>query len=229
MIVLANCLALVGNYNFTCSTNQIALEMKASELDATTFCSNGWETKLGGLKSATVKHSGFADYGVTDAALPSNVGVNGLPVSIAVDNTAGSTAYLLRGLEGSMSTLGKVGDLSPIDGNITSDGAAARGVLALAPSVPSTGALAVSQLGAITAGRRAVAIMHLLGGTGTVSFELQSAATVGFASPTVRASATAAATATWIESSTVTSDAFWRINVTAVTGSPTIALTMGTT
>lgn len=229
MIVLTNCLALVGNHNFTCSTNQVALEVKAAELDATTFCSAGWETKVGGLCSATVKHSGFADYGSTDAAFPANVGVNGLPVSIAVDNTAGSTAYLLRGLEGAMSTLGKVGDLSPIDGNITSDGPAARGVLALAPSVPSTGALAVAQLGAITSGRRAVAIMHLLGGTGTVSLELQSAATVGFASPTVRASATAAATATWIESSTVTADAFWRINVTAVTGSPTIALTMGTT
>jgi hypothetical protein len=76
MIVLTNCLTLVGDYNFTCSTNQVALEMKAAELDATTFCSNGWETKLGGLRSATVKHSGFADYGVTDAAVPSNVGVN---------------------------------------------------------------------------------------------------------------------------------------------------------
>lgn len=229
MIVLTNCLTLVGDYNFTCSTNQVALEMKASELDATTFCSNGWETKLGGLKSATVKHSGFADYGSTDAAFPANVGVAGLPISIAVDNTAGSTAYVLRGLQGSMSTLGKVGDLSPIEGNIVSDGPAARGVVALAPSVPTVGALAVSQLGAITAGRKAVAVVHVVGGAGTVAFELQSAATVGFGSPTVRATATATSTATWIESSTVTADAFWRINVTAVTGSPTIALTMGTT
>lgn len=229
MIVLTNCLALVGDYNFTCSTNQVALDVKAAELDATTFCSAGWETKVAGLKSATVKHSGYADYGSTDAAFPSNVGVAGLPISIAVDNVAGSAAYVLKGLQGSMSTLGKVGDLSPIEGNIVSDGPAARGVVALAPSVPTVGALAVHQLGAITAGHEAVAAVHVVGGTGTVAFELQSAATVGFGSPTVRATMAATATAAWLESSTVTADAYWRLNITAVTGSPTIALTLGAT
>lgn len=229
MIVLTNCLALVGDYNFTCSTNQVALEVKAAELDATTFCSAGWETKVGGLKSATVKHSGFTDYGSTDAAFPANVGVAGLPISIAVDNTAGATAYLLRGLQGSMSTLGKVGDLSPIEGNIVSDGAMGRGVVALAPSVPAVGVLAVCQLGAVTAGHKAIAAVHVVGGAGTVAFELQSAATVGFGSPTVRATMPPTATAAWIESSTATTDAFWRLSITAVTGSPTIALTLGTT
>lgn len=229
MIVLTNCMVLVGDDNFTCATNQVSLEVKAAEVDSTTFCSAGWETKLGGLKSATVKHSGFADYDVTDAAFPANVGVAGLPISIAVNNTAGSVAYLLRGLEGTMSTLGKVGDLSPIEGTIASDGPLARGVIAMTPAVAAVGALAVANLGGVTAGRSAVAAMHLVAGTGTVTFELQSAATVGFGSPTVRATATSAATSTWIQSTAVTTDAYWRLNITGVTGAPTIALTLGTT
>ncbi|GAA5048182.1 hypothetical protein HNP84_000227 [Thermocatellispora tengchongensis] len=234
-IALTNAYCYVHAHNFTCDTNQLALNAEAATLDRTTFCHQGWTTLAGGgLKSGTFSMGGFWQSAASDAVDPqayADLGVADRVFTFGPQQAEGGVAYLWQGGHFTYNLLGTIGELAPFTLEARSTGGAGvvRGQLAAAAqSVDATGVLgSVVNLGAVAAGQHLYATVHVLGTPGTsISLDIESDDSAGFASPTVRASIgpLAAAGGMWVTPvpGPIT-DTHWRLDVSSITGEFTVA------
>lgn len=230
---LTNAVILVGGYDvssFTGSLDDLGGVVQMN--DAPHFGSKGHMIRVPGLKSYMTALSGNADYASAAAvsrAFPlSGVGsqnvVSVLP-NVSGTPTAGDPCHFTRALNSSIqSPGGAVGDLATFNMGLTSDTAMVDGIV-LHPlaSRTSTGTGTITAMTGPTASQYLFAGLHVGAVTGTsptLDVIVQSAALVGFGSPTTRitfsqATGSSSYTSQWATPvAGAITDGFWRVSYT---------------
>lgn len=231
IFTLTDAVIWVHDQDVTGSSNKLALKTTVEDKDVTVFGGGGYKARAGGLRDVELAVDGYADSAAgPDAAAFAALGVADRAHTVAATSTAGSVAYLFQAGEFSYEQLAAVGDVAPFtfDSKGTNKVGVARGQLAKAKGVVSaTGVLGSGlQLGAGGAGKFLYATLHAFAVGTTVTVIIQSDTTSGFAAPTTRATIGPITTAggtflTRVDASAIT-DTWWRMNVSAITGSFTL-------
>jgi hypothetical protein len=231
--VLLNTVMYAGGYDFSADINKALLEIEAEAKDATTFGSGGWTELLAGLRKTDFSMEGLWEAGTNtvDPEAFSQFGGTEQVHMLAPAGSEASVAYGWRAARFKYSVGGEVGEIAPF--SLTSQGSGAqgavRGQLAKAKgTVSATGqAGSVLTLGAVGAAQFVYAGLHVFGTPGTtITVQVQSAPLVNFASPTTRGTIgpVTAAGGTWMtRAAGAITDQFWRLNVSAITGTFTVA------
>lgn len=227
---LLDCTTWVNGYDFTGDTNKLTLDISAAELDATVFSGGGWKKSVGGLKSVVSSLEGLWDSG-PDAEGFTDLGTAGRVVTVSPDGAEGSAAYLFQAAKLKYSAFGKVGDLTPFSLDMSGSNTAGvvRGQIAKKPgAVSTTGAVgSVVNLGAVSSSQFVYATLHVFGIPGTtITVKVESASDAAFTTPHDVQSygAITASGGSWlIRKPGAITDTFFRFNVTAITGTFTVA------
>lgn len=219
--------------------NAIGLQTSADPQDATVF---GLDTRkfIPGLKVAKVSHAGIWQTGTDkiDEVLFSKFALQNTLMTVAGETGAeGEIAYFLRILQGSYNPMagGQVGELLKFAVAGEASDSIVRGILLTNALRSSTGNGTIFNPGAVAAGQKLYAGLHVLSVTGgpTVTVKIQSAATGGFGSPTDRitfAGVTVKGSQWATPVAGAITDAFWRATWTFAGGAgPTclFLVTMG--
>lgn len=227
--VLKNVRLFAGGVDLTGVTNKVELAGQHETKDVTTFGStdaNGelWKEVLAGLGSAKAQASGFweaGDASRVDNDMFATLGAIGPWTICPLAATDGSLAYVLSALRTNYSLLDQVGEVAPYAGEAASTWPLARGkvIHPVGTARSSTGTGTITQLGALATGQSLYVSLHVVSATGTtpsLTVAIQSAAVVGFGSPTTRATFTAA-TAPGGQVTRIVgpvTDQFWRVSFT---------------
>lgn len=218
-----------GGVDLTGQSNKVELSAEYEEKDTTTFGSTDasgeiWKEVVAGLGSASAQASGFweaGDASKVDNDMWSTLGAIGPWTICPLAATDGSLAYVLSALRTSYSLLGAPGEVAPYAAQAKSTWPLARGkvIHPVGTARSTTGTGTITQLGAVATGRSMYVSLHVVSASGTtpsLTVAIQSAATVGFGSPTTRATFTAATTpggqVTRITGPVT--DEYWRVSYT---------------
>jgi hypothetical protein len=214
------------------ASNKIEISAEVEEKDATHYRSAGWKENLGGLKSSTIMGEGQWDAGdasLVDDASWAQIGGTGPWTVCPADATVGQLAYLTKALRSDYKLLGSVGDVAPWSGKAAGSWPVARGQIAHPPGTArtATGTGTSVQLGALAAGQKLYAALHVLSVAGsstpTITGRIESDDDTGFASATTRLTFTAATAISGeilrTDGSAITDD-WWRIAWTISGSSP---------
>lgn len=239
VLSLTDAYAYVAGYDFTTDTNNLAMTTDVTPLEKTTFGSGGWTESAGGLKSVNFGYSGFwgVDSGVNGQA-PDNqafpqLGTADQVYTVGPVETEGSPAYMFRAMKSQYTMGGQVGELLPfsLQANGTNGLGAVRGQLAKSRgTVAATGPLGSAvNLGAASATQRLYASFHAFSAGTTITVQVQSDDTSGFATPTTVATIgpLTASGASWSQDLGPVTDTWFRFNVSAITGSFIVAGAIG--
>lgn len=234
---LTDATAWVAGHDFTTQTSQLSVTVDAEQLDSTTFGGGGFRSRAGGVKSVTAQLAGYWESALTAAPDPQafpDLGVADRVVTMAPTPAEGSVAYFAQLGKFGYQLFGQMGELTPfsLDMAGTNGVGMVRGQVAKAKgNVSASGAAgSVLQLGTVAAGQYLYAALHVFSAGTTLTVQVQSAATVGFASPTLRGTFSAATTTGGLWLARVPgpiTDAYYRLNVSAVTGTFQIAGAIG--
>lgn len=228
----------VAGYDFTTDLNQVSLAASVDDLDNTVFGLGGYRRRVGGLRSVEASYSGFWDSATTDAPDPqifTNLGTADRVVTIGNDDAEGSTAYMFQGGKFSYSAFGSIGEVTPFDLDMmgTNSAGLIRGSITKAKAVVSaTGATGTAWNGGnVGAAQYLYATFHVFGTPGTtITAVVESDDGAGFASATTRITFGPITTAggTWgTRVAGPLTETHYRLNVTAITGTFTIAAAIG--
>ena len=226
---------VVGSFDATSTATGVDWGVEVDVRPATTLADLNFNKFAPSLRSLALSFTGFNDYaaGAWSAWAQTNVPSEQV-VSLAYNGVAAlDPVVAARGLVREHQAFNaSVGDIPAI--NIAVDGSQMvsvyEGLLTRASGTNITGSTTTTpvQVGALTSTQTVAAAIHILsyGGTGTLTFQLQSAATSG-GSYTNRGSASSAlstAGGTWLSATGLTvTDTWWRLNVTA-SSSPVAAV-----
>lgn len=239
-LILTDTRIVVGSFDVSTFTGSFNHQQNVAMVGGNVLGAGGFDRKYPGLKSFDTQIDGFGDYdatGISSQFTPTTLGSQQL-VSIAPTGgaTAGDVALFGRQLIGNINTPGgNVGDMAAFGMSCTSDTAWANGMV-LAPSATrtTTGNGAITAMTGPTASQRLYVGLHVTAASGTtpsLTVSIQSAALVGFGSPTTRATFTAAATTGWqfISVTGAITDGFWRavFTITGTTPSFTSTVLLG--
>ncbi|WP_411132703.1 hypothetical protein [Streptomyces sp. 030-HV] len=199
--VLTNVRCFASGLDLTSHSNKVELSAEVEEKDTTNYGSSGWEEVVGGLASAEIAGEGqweAGDPGKVDDASWAQLGGTG-PWSVSGNNSAavGELAYFTNAMRADYTILGEVGDVAPWTSTAKSSWPLVRGQFAHPPGTArtATGTGTGLELGAVPAGKRLYAALHVLSVAGTspsVTVRVEAAADSTFATPTTRATFTAA-------------------------------------
>lgn len=218
-------------------SNKVMLAPTADALDATTFGSGGWKARVGGLFDTTASLEGFWQAG--DLTQPDDLFWANLSDSQAAltfcptaGTTVGDLCYLTRAMETKYDPSGQIGQLFAFAVDWSGNWPVARGQILNPTGVvrSSSGNGTGRQLGAVAAGQRMYANLHVLAASGTsVAVKLQSSVDNTFASPTDRITFTTATALGGQSASLVgpVTDTWWRAVWTVVSGSFTFVCSAG--
>jgi hypothetical protein len=221
--ILTNVRCFAVGADLTGNSNKIELTAEVESKDSTNYASNGWGEVKGGLTSAEISGGGqweAGDPSKVDDASWSQLGGTG-PWSISANNSAsvGDLAYLTNAMR-SEYTLGEaVGEVAPWTGTAKSSWPVARGQFAHPPGTArtATGTGTALNLGAVTAGKRLYAALHVLSVSGTtpsITARVESDDNSGFSSATTRLTfdaATAVGGQILRTDGTAITDTWWRV------------------
>ncbi|MBW8701885.1 hypothetical protein MBT84_19955 [Streptomyces sp. MBT84] len=199
--VLTNVRCFASGVDLTSNSNKIELSSEVEEKEATNYASQGWKEVLGGLASAEISGEGQWEAGdpskVDDASWSQFGGVG--PWSVSANNAAnvGDLAYFTSALRADYKLGGEVGEVAPWTSTAKSSWPLVRGQFAHPPGTArtATGAGTGLNLGAVIAGKRMHAALHVLSVAGTtpsITARVESSPDNTFASPTTRLTFTAA-------------------------------------
>lgn len=249
---LANCSIWLDTVAVASQINQVTIQASATEEDVTTFANVGM-ARLGGLKDAIISAAGYWEANPDpDFTIFSDVGggANGnIPITVGLAQNApvGTVAYIMGALLAQYGGIGaKVGKplafslrAAQVAGNINGpdNGRLAQGLVAVNGAITASGSSAIQGPVPVptTAQQAIVAALHVTGMSGGASLlvSLQSAATVGFASPTTRFTFNAVSgvnAAQCVEVPGPITDQYWRFAWTVTGGSSpsfTVAASFG--
>lgn len=230
--VLNNVRLYAGGTDLSGDTNTATLTSNKADVDVTNYNSNLWHERLGGLGSAEIKASGYWEAGTTTAPLVddtawANLGLAG-GITIAPAGAADqAVCYFTNMLETDFQPfMGKVGDVAGYSLDVMSTWPLVKGVFAVPnTAITSTANGTINNLGAVAAGQNLYADLHIfsVSGGASITFIVQSAALVGFGSPTTRLTFTAntGASSQILRVAGPITDAFWRASWT-ITGTGSI-------
>lgn len=239
-LILKSLRTWVGGYDLTGDTNNGSLDLDHEVFDNTVFQppgSGGARSRQCGLEDVTVQQSGFwaSGAGSVDEDAFSRLGVLDEPITMSPDGAEGSVAYMLRGGRFRYGLLGAHGQPAPFSVDFrgtNGETAVARGMVTKTKAaVSATGATGTGvQLGAASSGQYLYATLHVFAAGTTLTAVVESAADNTFAGATTRAtfSAVTAAGGYWATrvAGPVT-DTWYRLRVTSITGSFTVAAIVG--
>ncbi|MDX3047557.1 hypothetical protein PV378_13745 [Streptomyces scabiei] len=221
--ILTNVRCFAVGVDLTGNSNKIELSSEVESKDATNYASNGWGEVLGGLASAELSAEGqweAGDPSKVDDASWSQLGALG-PWSVSANTAAavGDLAYLMYGLRSDYKLFDAVGEVAPWTGTAKSAWPVARGQFAHPPGTArtATGTGTGLQLGAVAAGDRLYAALHVLSVAGTtpsITVRVESDDNSGFSSATTRLTfdaATAAGGQMMRTDGTAITDTWWRM------------------
>lgn len=200
--VLLDCRLFAGGADLSGNSNKIELSSEVEDKDATNYRSQGWKEVVGGLASAELSGGGqweAGDPGMVDDASWDQLGGNGPWSASPDDAVVGDLAYFMKAMRADYKLGDAVGELAPWTGSAKSSWPLVRGVYAHPPGTArtSTGDGTALQLGAVAAGKRLYAAVHVLSVAGTstptITVEIESDSQEDFGgSPETRLSFTAA-------------------------------------
>ncbi|MDQ0992164.1 hypothetical protein [Streptomyces sp. V3I7] len=235
--VLTNVRCFAAGLDLTSSSNKIELSSEVEEKESTNYASQGWKEVLGGLASAEISGEGqweAADATKVDDASWAQFGGVG-PWSISANNAAnvGDLAYFTQALRCDYKLFDAVGEVAPWSSTAKSNWPLVRGQFAHSPGTArtATGTGTGLNLGAVAAGRRLHAALHVLSVAGTtpsITARVESSVDNTFASPTTRLTFTAA-TAVGGQilrtAGTAITDPWWRVAWTISGTTPSFLFT----
>ncbi|MFE1749004.1 hypothetical protein ACFW88_00360 [Streptomyces anandii] len=227
--ILTNVRTFAVGVDLTGNSNKIELSSEIEDKDATNYASQGWKEVLGGLGSAEISGEGQWEAGdltkVDDGAWAALGGVG--PWSVSANNAAnvGDLAYFTQALSCKYKVGDAVGEIAPWEASAKSSWPLVRGQFAHPPGTArtTTGTGTALNVGAVTAGKRLYAALHVLSASGTtpsLTARVESAPDNTFASPTTRLTfdaATAVGGQSLRTAGTAITDAWWRV-AWAITG-----------
>jgi len=148
-------------------SNEVSMAADREVLDKTSFRSAGWKEVRGGLPKAAITASGMVEMGSSGTVEYDAWARLGEvdPWTIGPDEaTEGNLAYLTKVFRGSYKTLGKVGALDPWEIECMSSWPVARGMFLVGSgaALASDGVGSAFELGALAAGQRLYATLHVL-------------------------------------------------------------------
>ena len=199
---LQNVRLFAAGADLTTVNNKAELTAEVEDEDGTAFSPSGpaWTEVLAGLRSTELSAEGQWEAG--DPTKVDNVSFAGLGVTSGwtacpAGANVGDPAWLSSMLRTSYEIGDQVGAVAPWKIEAKGNWPLVRGVVAHPPGTPrtATGTGTITQLGAVTAGQSLYASLHVLSVAGTtpaITVTIQSAAAVGFASPTTRLTFTSA-------------------------------------
>ncbi|MFF8839577.1 hypothetical protein [Streptomyces sp. NPDC015130] len=221
-LVLTNVRAFAVGADLTSASNKVELAAEVEEKDVTNYASGGYKEVIGGLGSAEISGEGqweAGDPGLVDDASWAQLGGVG-PWTVCPDGAqVGSLAYLTQALRADYKLLGAVGDVAPWSGTAKSAWPLVRGQIAHPPGTArtATGSGTALDLGAVAAGKRLYAALHVLSAAGTtpsLTVSIESDDAVGMATPTTRltfGAATAAGGQTLRTDASAITDTHYRV------------------
>ncbi|MFD7428407.1 hypothetical protein ACFV6Z_15365 [Streptomyces sp. NPDC059818] len=221
------------------ASNKIELSSEIEDKETTNYRSAGWKEVLGGLGSAEISAEGqweAGDPSKVDDASWSTLGGIGPYTVCPTDSTVGALAYITSGMRTDYNVGDAVGEIAPWTGTVKSSWPLVRGQVAHPPGLArtTTGTGTPVQLGAIPAGKRLYAALHVLSASGTtpsITARIESGdATIS--SPTTRLTFGAAAAPggqILRGDGTAVADAYYRVawTVTGTTPSFMFAVSLG--
>jgi hypothetical protein len=239
-LVAVGAFLYAGGHDFTGDIKQWSVDGGSETKDKTTFRNSGARKKRTGLLTAAFSMNGFTDLSEDgqDAHLfTAYSGRSSRVITVGNDETEGQPCVMMQGLTAAFNPGGggPVGELSAFSANgVSSDGTGAmRGALLLEQTaVSTTGAKGTGvQLGAVSATQYLYASLHLLGTAGTsITAVIESDDNSGFTTATTRCtfSSLTAADGYWATPAAgAITDDWYRLRVTSVTGSWTVACAAG--
>ncbi|MGW3346798.1 hypothetical protein ACWDA3_26095 [Nonomuraea rubra] len=161
-----------GGADLSGNSNKVELQTEVEEKDITNYRSQGWKEVLSGLGSSQVTAEGqweAGDPGKVDDASWEQLGGRG-PWSIGPGEAdVGELAYLTYALRSSYKLGDKVGEVAPWSGMAKSSWPTVRGQFAHPPGTArsTSGDGTAVQVGAVAAGQRLYAALHVLSVAGT--------------------------------------------------------------
>ncbi|MFF7180140.1 hypothetical protein [Streptomyces sp. NPDC008121] len=201
--ILLDCRLFAVGADLSGASNKIEITAEHEDKDATNYRSGGWKEVLGGLASSEISGEGQWEAGdparVDDASWAAFGGTG--PYTVCpTDSVVGAVAYLTQGMRSAFSFGDAVGEVAPWSGTVKGSWPVARGQIAHPPGLARTasGTGTALDLGAVAAGQRLYAALHVLSASGTtpsVTARVESDVDGTFASPTTRATFTAATAA----------------------------------
>lgn len=224
----------VSGYDFTCDSNSASLSIEVDDQETTTFCTNGWRSRVGGLREISCDLEGFwqAGSGQVDAEVFGSLGVTNQPVTMSPTvSTVASPAFMFLGGKFSYEMFGDLGDVTPFSlsmmGTEGSPGLIRGQIAATKQTVSATGVLGsgvtdLSSNDQVSSSQYLYATFHVFSAGTTITVTVESDDNSGFTSATTRATIgpITSAGGTWMTrvAGPIT-DTYYRFNVTAITGS----------
>ena len=210
------------------------MKVSAQDLDNTTFASGGYHSRIAGLKQVEASGEGYWD-STPDPSLFSGIGVSGKVHTISSQGAETNIAYLWLANRLEYMQFGAIGTVTPF--SITSRSSDPQGLIRGQVASAKRTINATGQVGSILtiagpagATNFVYATLHVFTAGTTVTIQLQSATTLGFAGPTTRQTIGPITTAggTWaVRVAGPITDGFWRLNCSAITGSFSVAGAIG--
>lgn len=200
-VVLTNVRLFAVGADLTGNSNKVEIQAEVEDKDATNYGSQGWKELLGGLGNAQITGEGqweAADPSKVDDASWAQIGGIGPWSTGPVGAAVGDPAYFTSFLRSSYEFLGEVGEVAPWKGMAKSAWPMVLGQIAHPPGTArtATGTGTGVNLGAVAAGKRLYASLHVLSISGTstptITARVESDADNTFASPTTQLTFTAA-------------------------------------
>lgn len=231
----------VAGYDMTTDLNQLEMPIEWEPLDSTTYgLTRSGRTKVAGLESVSTTLNGFWDSGsglidptVFDALTTEQV------ITHSFDGAEGNPAYFYQARTLQYQLFGNVGELVPFTlmaesargAGAASVGAVRGPILKAKGNVSATGATGTAnQMGAVSSGQYLYAVLHVFSAGTTITAVLESDDNSNFTSATTRAAFGPITTAggTWATrvAGPITDD-WYRLRITAITGTFSIACVAG--
>jgi hypothetical protein len=231
--VMSDAKVWVAQYDVSGDLNALALANAAEVKDATTFGA-GARIHRGGIKSVDLQLEGFYQAGtdLIDEIVFSRIGTPNLPVSCSPTGGAeGQTAYLFLAELARYRLGGEMGEMLPFTVEAEAQGQPlVKGQVLLNGIKGTTGNGTAVQLGAVGAGQKLYAALHVLaasGGTPSVTVKVQSDDNSGFTTPTDRITFGAKTSASYEWATPVggaITDDYWRFTWTISGSTPSFTL-----
>ncbi len=227
--VLTNAKCLMDGLDLSGDLNAAALAFEAELQDDTTF-GHGTRVRKGGLKTVGLDLEGYFNGGVgaIDDVLFGRIGLADVPVSIGPENgVEGETGYAFLAALAEYNPGAEIGSMLAFSASAEAAGSPlVRGTILVNRTATATGNSGTAlQLGAVAAGQRLYAALHVVAASGTtptLDVTVRSDNAVGFGSPTTQLTFAQASVvgSQWLSAPGPIADDHWRVDFTIGGGGP---------
>lgn len=241
--VLTDVTTYADGFDFTGHSSSMQLSLDVDDQDVTTFGTNGWKALVPGLKNCEVKADVYwqsaddttNDPNALDAEVFNHLGVSQIPVSIGPTRTEGDPCYIMRAGQFNYELLGDIGDVSTSTLEMSSSDT--QGLIRakwakIKGNVSSTGALGTGlNLGAASSTQYVYSTLHVFSPGTTMTVKIESASDSGFTTGLADVYTFPVVTTRkglWMARvAGPATNTYYRFNVTAITGTFSVAGTIG--